>query len=109
MFSGLVQISSSGLEALAESPILKKLRWLDLSFNHLSDGGLERIIAGCDTEKLERLHLSINRLTSGALETILRADGPLLEHLDLFGNAITGEGPGRPPVKAVITAMEKEA
>lgn len=95
-FHGMSSIALSGnqLGHATDGPdvLFPKVRDLDLSFNHLSDGGLERIIAGCDTEKLERLHLSINRLTSGALETILRADGPLLEHLDLFGNAITGEG-----------------
>lgn len=69
-FSG---VGDAGVDALIQSPLLRRLEWLDLRNGAVTDFGA-RALANCAAAKnLRRLDLSRNRLTQHGLNLLKRA------------------------------------
>lgn len=88
------ELGTGGLHILLRSPHLGRLRALDLSFNGLNDSGV-RLLAGCRSlAKLTCLYLNDNVHLSGAGMAALAASPHLaaLRELDVSANLIGDTG-----------------
>jgi uncharacterized protein (TIGR02996 family) len=65
------------------SPILARVRELDLSYCHLTDAAARRLAASPHLRQLTWLSLANNSLTPAGAEALAAADMPLLRDLDL--------------------------
>ncbi|QJW98924.1 TIGR02996 domain-containing protein [Frigoriglobus tundricola] len=87
-------LGNAGLVALLRSPFLKQLEALDLGFNGLDDGGVDALARCCHLLELTTLALNDNdRITGCGLRAL--ADSPFfagLTALDVSGNEIDAAG-----------------
>ncbi len=74
-----------GLGALASSEYLPTLIELNLPANEVGDEGVGRLVASPLWRRLRRLDLSYNALTDASADHFTNAPTSAIEHLDLQG------------------------
>ena len=93
-----LMLSGKGLtveeaKLLWESPIMKKVSWLDLDDNKLGDEGIQDLIDCPLLENIQYLNLSKNGISDHGLEILAKAEFlGKLKRLHLKGNPIEGKG-----------------